>query len=176
MDLSRATHPSPYDFLPPVPSFTVTSEDITEGAPLPKRIVHDSAGGENLSPQLSWSAFPEATKSFAITLYDPDAPTGTGWWHWQVVNLPADLTSLPRGAARGGLPASAVEFRTDYGTSGYQGAAPPPGDQTHHYYLAVHALEVERLDLTPDTTNAVVGFHLTAHTLARGVIVGTYQH
>ncbi len=176
MDLRRQTHPSPFDFLPPVPTFTVTSADLTDGQPVPKAHVHGSAGGENVSPQLSWSGFPAGTKSFAITVFDPDAPTGAGWWHWQVVNLPASVTSLDRGAAAGGLPDGAVEFRTDYGTYGYQGSAPPPGDQPHHYYFAVHALDVDHLDLAPETTNAVVGFHLTAHTLARGVIVGTYQH
>jgi hypothetical protein len=179
MDLRRTPPPNPYDHLPVVASFAVTSEDIVDGAALPKTHVHDSAGGANLSPQLSWSGFPTATKSFAVTCFDPDAPTACGWWHWLVTDLPASVTTLARGAGSpdgSRLPAGAVQYRTDYGSSGYQGSGPPPGDHPHRYYFVVHALDVPALGLAPDTPAAIVGFHLTAHGLARASIMGTYQH
>lgn len=179
MHLHRTRPPSPYDHLPAVPSFPVTSDDLTDGAPIDRLHVHDSAGGGNVSPQLSWSGFPAQTRSFAVTCYDPDAPTGSGWWHWIVTDIPVTTTSLPRGAGApdgSGLPSGAVQFRTDYGSPGYQGSAPPPGDHPHRYYFVVHALDTPSLGLAPDTPAAIVGFHLTAHAVARGVIVGTYQH
>lgn len=178
MKLQRDRGPDPYDHLPEVPSFTVTSEDVDHEGVLPLHHVHTGSGGGNESPQLSWSGAPAGTKSYAITCYDPDAPTGCGWWHWQVVNIPADVTSLPTGAgAPDGalLPHSAVQFRNDYGDFGFGGAGPPPGDMHHRYFFVVHALDVEHLDLDPNTTNAVVGFHLTAHALARATLVASYQ-
>jgi Raf kinase inhibitor-like YbhB/YbcL family protein len=179
MDLQRPVSPSPYDYLPAVPSFAVTSSDLTHGAVVDMRCVHDSAGGGNASPQLSWSGFPPETQSFAVTCFDPDAPTLSGWWHWLVADLPATTTELAHGAGApdgSGLPASAVQFRTDYGSYGYQGSAPPPGDFPHRYYFVVHALDVPSLGLAADTPAAVVGFHLTAHALARATLVATYQH
>jgi Raf kinase inhibitor-like YbhB/YbcL family protein len=179
VDLKRERPRGPYDYLPDVPSFTLTSEDISDGGVCDMCHVHTSAGGDDLSPQLSWSGFPEQTRSFAVTCFDPDAPTHSGWWHWAAVNIPASVTSLPRGAGAAdgsGMPAGTVQFRTDYGTFGYGGAAPPPGDHDHRYYFAVHALDVDHLDLDPTTSPAVVGFHLTAHTLARAVLVTTFAH
>lgn len=179
MELKRNRPPGPYENLPEVPAFEVTSEDITEGAALKTRHVHGSAGGEDLSPQLSWSGFPAETRSFAVTCFDPDAPTHSGWWHWIAVNIPADVTSLPRGAGAAdgsGMPQGVVQLCTDYGSCGYGGAAPPPGDHPHRYFFAVHALDVEKLDLSPDTSAAIAGFNLTAHTIARGVLVATYAH
>jgi Raf kinase inhibitor-like YbhB/YbcL family protein len=114
-----------------------------------------------------------------VTCFDPDAPTHSGWWHWIAVNIPADVTSLPRGAGAAdgsGMPKGVVQLRTDYGSYGYGGAAPPPGDHDHRYYFAVHALDVDTLDLTPDTPAAIAGFNLTAHTIARGVLVATFAH
>lgn len=172
MNLDRKRPPGPFETLPSVPSFEVTSSDIFDGAVTHTRHVHHSAGGENLSPQLSWSGFPAGTKSFAITVFDPDAPTQSGWWHWQVVNIPVSVTSLERGAE---LPEGAIEFRTDYGVPGYQGASPPPGDHEHRYYFAVHALGVDSLDLDPGTPAAIVGFQIMANSIGRAVIVPTFS-
>src|SRR4029450_12999358 len=164
----------PYASLPDVPSFSVSSTDVSEGEKLGNDHVSDflGAGGKDISPQLSWSGFPAETKSFAITCYDPDAPTGSGFWHWSAVNIPVDVTSLARGAD---LPAGAFSVRTDYGHDGYGGSAPPPGDRPHRYVFAVHAVDVEKLDVTPDVAPAMVGFNLAFHTLARATIRPTYQ-
>lgn len=176
----RPTPPDPYDFLPQVPPFTVTSSDCTDGAPLPMPHVSGvmGAGGEDRSPQLSWSGFPEGTKSFAVTVYDPDAPTASGFWHWAVANLPASVTELPAGAGTEGnaaLPEGAVQLRNDAGFQGYVGAAPPSGHGPHRYFVVVHAVDVERLDVTPETPPAVLGFNLFSHTLARATLVATYE-
>lgn len=179
MSLDRTPPPNPYDHLPIVPSFTVTSPDLDDGESVGMHLVHHSAGGQNVSPQLHWSGAPKDTKSFAVTCFDPDAPTAAGWWHWLMADIPADVADLPRdaGAEDGSkAPEGAVQFRTDFGSHGFQGSAPPPGDYPHRYYFVVHALDVERLGLGPDTPAAIVGFHLTAHALARATLVGTYQH
>jgi Raf kinase inhibitor-like YbhB/YbcL family protein len=177
MSLQRAAAPDPFDILPPKPSFELTSDDITDGQPLDKRFAHGSVGGENVSPHLRWSGFPAETRGFVVTCFDPDAPTGSGFWHWVLVGLPADVTELPTGAgsADGGqLPAGAVQMRNDYGETGYGGSAPPAGDIPHRYVFAVHAVDAE-LDLPASATPAVVGFNLAFHTLARAVLRATYQ-
>jgi Raf kinase inhibitor-like YbhB/YbcL family protein len=176
----RPTPPNPYDFLPQVPSFTVTSSDVSDGAVLPTPQVSGvmGAGGEDRSPQLSWSGFPEGTRSFAVTVYDPDAPTASGFWHWAVANIPASVTELPSGAGDKddpNLPDGAVQLRNDGGFAGYVGAAPPSGHGPHRYFVVVHAVDTEALDVTADTTPAVLGFNLFLHTLARATLVATYE-
>ncbi|MFI5936246.1 YbhB/YbcL family Raf kinase inhibitor-like protein [Actinoplanes sp. NPDC051494] len=173
MSLERPEAPDPYDLLPAVPAFAVTSTDVTDGQPLDELYVHTSAGGKNLSPQLAWSGFPAETRGFVVTCFDPDAPTGSGFWHWVVVNLPASVTELPRGVDP--LPEGALSIRTDFGSDGYGGAAPPPGDRPHRYVFAVHAIDVDRLEVDGEATPAYVGFNLAFHTLARAVIRPTYQ-
>ena len=170
---ARPRPPIPYDFLPEVPGFDVTSDDIAHGETLPD--AHVQAEGDT-SPHLQWSRFPAETKGFAVTCFDPDAPTGSGFWHWQLWNLPASVTELPTGAGSEGgeLPSGVVQSRNDAGTAGFTGAAPPPGDPAHRYIFAVHALDTD--DLGPDSSApaAQVGLNLTPHTLARALIIATY--
>ena len=176
----RPVPPNPYDFLPQVPGFTVTSSDVTDGETLPMPHVSGvmGAGGEDRSPQLSWSGFPEGTRSFAVTVFDPDAPTASGFWHWAVANIPASVTELPSGAGdkdSPSLPEGAVQLRNDGGFAGYVGAAPPAGHGPHRYFVVVHAVGTEKLDVDGDTTPAVLGFNLFFQTLARATMVVTYE-
>lgn len=154
-------------------TFTVTSTGFTDGGTLPDAQVQ--ARG-NRSPQLSWSGAPEGTRSFAVTCYDPDAPTGSGFWHWTVANIPADVTELAEGASSDGLPEGAVEGRTDFGEPGFGGAAPPPGHGPHRYIFTVFAVDTNRLDVTPENSGAVFGFNLHFHTLARASITATWEN
>ncbi len=170
----------PYAFLPEVPSFTLSSTDIADGRPLSPAQVSGKmgAGGEDVSPRLSWSGFPPATKSFAVTCYDPDAPTGSGFWHWALADIPAAVTELPAGAGSPGgadLPAGAITLRNDAGFAGYIGAAPPAGHGPHRYVFAVHAVDVEKLPIDASAAPAILGFNLFSHTLARAMIVASYE-
>ncbi|WP_225732170.1 MULTISPECIES: YbhB/YbcL family Raf kinase inhibitor-like protein [unclassified Nocardia] len=170
---------NPYAALPQVPSFTVTSEDVTDGQPLSNDQVSGvfGAGGKDVSPQLSWSGFPAETKSFVVTVFDPDAPTASGFWHWEVANIPASVSSLARGAGSEGgvLPEGAVQLRNDGGFNGFVGAAPPPGHGYHRYFFVVHAVDVERLEVDANASPAFLGFNLFSHTLARATLIGTYE-
>jgi len=170
--------PLPHDLLPQVPSFTVESDDVADGQPLSNDHVYNSFGmsGENISPSLRWHGFPAETKGFAVTCYDPDAPTGSGFWHWLVLDIPASVTELPRnaGSADGsGLPAGAFSVRNDYGTKDFGGAAPPPGEP-HRYVFTVYALNTNNLDINSDVSPAVASFNLTFATIAKAVIVPIY--
>ncbi|CAM3237617.1 YbhB/YbcL family Raf kinase inhibitor-like protein [Nocardioides dubius] len=173
MSIERPVAPNPYELLPPRPSFTVTSADVADGKPLKDDQV---AALGNTSPQLSWSGAPEGTKSYVVTCFDPDAPTPSGFWHWVLVDLPADVTSLDTGAAAGALPGSAFHVRHDGGDAGFMGAAPPQGDQVHRYYFVVHAVGEETLGVDAGASPAVVSFNLAFKTLGRAILHGTYQH
>jgi hypothetical protein len=168
---------NPYDELPDVPSFEVRSDDVADGETLATPQVSGvfGAGGEDVSPHLTWSGAPAGTQSYAVTMYDPDAPTASGFWHWAAFNIPADVTELASGASGSGLPAGAVELKNDGGTIGYIGAAPPPGHGRHHYHVVVHAVDVPKLDVTADATPAFLGFNLFGHTLGRAAIVAVYE-
>jgi Raf kinase inhibitor-like YbhB/YbcL family protein len=176
--------PLPYDFMPSVPSFALTSTDVAEGQQMPHAQVFDGFGmtGQNISPQLSWSGFPAETKSFAVTCFDPDAPTGSGFWHLVLLDVPVSVTELATGAISGdlsGLPAGAFCVRNDYGVKAFGGAAPPAGDPAHRYVFAVHALDVDDLasqGVDSDVSPAVAGFNLRFHTIARATLIPVFGH
>lgn len=158
-------------------AWELTSADIGNGQHLKAEQVYQGFGcsGANLSPQLEWTAPPAGTKSLAITVYDPDAPTGSGWWHWSVYDLPAATRSLGSGAGRSGqLPAGAKHGRNDYGGYDFGGACPPPGDTAHRYVVTVHALKVDRLEVPADASPALIGFMLNAHRLDSATLTARY--
>jgi Raf kinase inhibitor-like YbhB/YbcL family protein len=160
--------------------FILRSPNFAEQDTLPKEHVHHAmgAGGQNVSPELAWSGAPEGTKSFALTMYDPDAPTGSGWWHWVVYDIPAGTTSLPKGAGAAGgaqLPSGAKMGRTDFGSKEYGGAAPPPGHGAHRYQLTLHALNVDKLDVPEDATAAYVGFMIHFAKIGEATLTAHYE-
>lgn len=158
--------------------FTLTSTDLAPGGKIAAAQVFNSFGcsGTNTSPALSWTNPPKDTQSFALFMYDPDAPTGSGWWHWVVYNIPASATSLRSGAGDTRnmlMPDGTVQGRTDFGTTGYGGPCPPPG-KAHHYYLRLYALKVPRLDIPKDSTAAFIGFNVNAQAIGKAELMGTY--
>jgi Raf kinase inhibitor-like YbhB/YbcL family protein len=171
---------NPYDVLPPVPAFSLTSTDMSEGSTLatPQLSGVFGAGGSDLSPHLSWAGFPLETQSFAVTCFDPDAPTGSGFWHWTVFDIASSVTSLAAGAGAAdgsGLPAGAKQVRNDAGIAGFLGAAPPPGHGTHRYIFAVHALSVAQLGPDDSVSNAIVGFNMFGKVLARATLTAVFE-
>ncbi len=152
-------------------NFKLSSPDISEGQQLSKAQVFKGFGceGGNVAPTLSWSGAPEGTESFAVTVYDPDAPTGSGWWHWFAFNIPADVTELSGGTS---LNNNAIELKNDYGATGFGGACPPPGE-VHRYKFTVHALGMS-LGLDPSASNALAGFMVNANSLASSTITAVY--
>jgi len=158
-------------------SFRLYSDDLKEGDFLPAAQVFNGFGhnGANTSPHLAWSDPPADTQSFVLTLYDPDAPTGSGWWHWIVANIPRSCRSLPRGAGSGqaSMPPGVVQARNDYGKSSFGGAAPPPG-APHRYIWTINALKVDLIDVTPDSSGALVGFMVTMNKIASAQLLTRY--
>lgn len=159
--------------------FSLSSPQIKPSATLTDAQVFNGFGcsGGNVSPALAWQGAPEGTKSFALTVYDPDAPTGSGWWHWVVYNIPADVSALPEGVGSGdftGLPAGASQGRTDFGSVGFGGACPPVGDKPHRYIFTVHALKTERLEIPEGATAALIGYMINANTLGSAGFTAYY--
>jgi Raf kinase inhibitor-like YbhB/YbcL family protein len=170
----------PYEDLPVLPTFTLTSTDFHDGGPFAMAQVSGlmGAGGSDTSPQLSWSGFPPATKSFVVTVYDPVAPTASGFWHWALADIELSTTTLASGVGSGDagvLPVGALQLRNDASLRRYIGAAPPQGHGPHYYYVAVHAVDVATLGLTEDATPAYLGFNLFSHAIARALLVATYE-
>ena len=161
-------------------AFTVTSSAFKNGGAMPAKYSFNAMGctGENVSPPLEWKNPPAGTKSFALLVHDPDAPTGSGWWHWLVYNIPADATSLPEGAGAPdghALPKGAVQGNTDFGQPGYGGPCPPPGSGKHHYNFRLVALKVDKLDIPPGASPAMVGFNVNAAKLGEAKLTGTFE-
>jgi Raf kinase inhibitor-like YbhB/YbcL family protein len=164
----------PFARLPEAASFAVTSTSVTDGAPLPP----EQMSGQDISPQLSWSGAPAGTRSYAVTVYDPDAPTGSGFWHWAVADIPATVTDLPAGAGDDTgslLPAGAVQLPNDARLARFIGAAPPAGHGRHRYVVVVHALDVATLGVPGDATPAYLGFTIAGHILGRAVLTATAE-
>jgi Raf kinase inhibitor-like YbhB/YbcL family protein len=169
----------PFARLPEAPSFTVTSSTVDDGAEFAQAQYSGAfgvAGGLDVSPQLTWSGAPEGTKGFAVTMFDPDAPTQSGFWHWAVANIPADVTSLPEGAGDSegsGLPEGAYQLPNDARAANFIGAAPPAGHGPHRYFIVVHALDTDDIGVPADATPAYLGFTIASHILGRAVLVAT---
>lgn len=150
------------------PNSTLTLDQVFNGF---------GCSGKNISPALKWSGAPKGTKSFALSIYDPDAPTGSGWWHWVVYNIPANVTELPEGAGAAGgakLPKGAVQGRTDYGTHAFGGACPPPGDKPHHYIFTLSALKVEKIDAPTEASAALIGYMVNANRIEKASFTARY--
>lgn len=159
--------------------FKLSSPELKAGAMMPQRFEFNGFGcaGENKSPALQWSGAPKGTRSFAVTVYDPDAPTGSGWWHWSVINIPADVSELKSDAGNASganLPAGARQVRIDYGVAAWGGTCPPQGDKPHRYIFTVHALKVDKLDIPADATAALAGFMINGNSLGKASFTARY--
>jgi len=173
-DDSRFPGPDPYAPLKDLPSFPLSSTDLTDG----DKLAEDQCAPANVSPQLAWSDLPEGTKSLAVTCFDPDAPTASGFWHWAAFNIPVETTELPTGAGSQddlGID-GVIALANDSGQREYYGAAPPEGHGPHRYLFAVHAVDVEKLDIDPGSTATVLGFNLYFHSLGRAILWGWYEN
>jgi Raf kinase inhibitor-like YbhB/YbcL family protein len=156
--------------------FAITSTDFSAGGTIASAQVHTDCKGQNVSPALKWSGAPEGTRSFALLVHDPDAPTGSGWWHWVAYNIPPGTTSLAAGAGdskKSLMPAGATQGRNDYGTTGYGGPCPPPG-KPHHYNFRLYALKVAKLELPEGASAAAISFNVRAQALATAELTGLY--
>ncbi|WP_371749880.1 YbhB/YbcL family Raf kinase inhibitor-like protein [Streptomyces sp. NBC_01283] len=171
----------PFARLPEAASFTVASTTVTDGSPWSIEQYSGLSGvpgGKDISPQLSWSGAPEGTRSYAVTVYDPDAPTGSGFWHWAVADIPATVTELPEGAGDdtgSSLPGGAYQLPNDARAARFIGAAPPAGHGPHRYFTVVHALDVESIGVPADATPAALGFTMAGHILGRAVLTATAE-
>jgi Raf kinase inhibitor-like YbhB/YbcL family protein len=163
--------------LPSVPAFTLTSPDFALGGELPRWVRGSAAGGQDRSPELHWVGAPASTASYVLTVFDPDAPSGSGFWHWTLIDIPGDVTSLAAGAGTDDalLPPGAARRRNEYGTDVFIGAAPPPGTGPHRYTYTLSALDVPRLEVAVDATPAIIGLRLRTHILARAQLIGLAQ-
>jgi hypothetical protein len=162
-------------------ALTLTSPDIKPGGKMADEQVFNAFGctGQNISPELHWSGAPKGTKSFALNVFDPDAPTGSGFWHWVIFDIPPTVTSLDKNAGdpkSGKAPAGTLQSRDDYGITGYGGACPPKGDKPHHYRFTIYAVDVDKLDADENASAAVIGFNLHFHTLAKATLTGIWGH
>lgn len=160
-------------------SFKLHSPEINRHNLIPQRFEFNGFGcaGENKSPVLQWSGAPKGAKSFAVTVYDPDAPTGSGWWHWMVINIPAEVGELKADAgnvSNANLPTGARQVRIDYGMAAWGGTCPPQGDKPHRYIFTVHALKVDKLDIPADATAALAGFMINANSLGKASFTAKY--
>jgi Raf kinase inhibitor-like YbhB/YbcL family protein len=160
-------------------SFTLSSKEVAQGRTIPIEQVFGGMGctGKNMSPSLSWKGAPAAARSFALTMYDPDAPTGSGWWHWVVYDIPGSVSALTAGAgdpAKKLLPPGAAQGNTDFGAPGYGGPCPPVGDKPHHYVFTLYALDAAKLDVPANATAAYVGFNIHAHTIGKATFTALY--
>ncbi|MBI9000465.1 YbhB/YbcL family Raf kinase inhibitor-like protein [Corynebacterium sp. CCM 9185] len=173
-DDARFPGPDPYAPLKNLPSFALRSDDLENGGTFAERHL----GGNDVSPHLAWSGLPEGTKSIAVTCFDPDAPTGAGFWHWAVLNIPASVSELATGAGGAtveGVP-EALSLVGDSGTRGYFGPQPPEGHGPHRYLFAVHAVDVEKLDVPEDASPAILGFNLYFHSIGRAILWGWHEN
>jgi len=159
--------------------FSLTSPTVKDQGAIGNEHVYNGFGcsGGNVSPELRWEHAPKETKSFAVTVYDPDAPTGSGWWHWVIFNIPASVTSLPEGAGKpdgGEAPEGSIQSMTDFGQPGYGGPCPPPGDTPHRYVFTVFALKVDHLPLKKEAAGAMAGFYLNQNALKKASFTALY--